>query len=301
MAAGWLAARRERLLERQNADGGWGYVPGGRSWLEPTAYAMLALEGYQPARGALEAAWRRVRSWQRADGAWNPAEGVDAAHWTTALAVLLSAIGKRSDRAFLAGLDWLIRLEGAENRWWRRLLYRVRPETQVYDPSLAGWPWLAGTSSWVEPTALAMLALGWAAPLVDEKRRRLIRARLELAERMLLDRRATDGGWNYGNRIVLGEKLPSYPETTALALLALGSARGFDRQAGLEIARRHWQATRSRLARAWLAICFNRYASAPPAGDWPPEGMPKLTHVAALEALGAEEGNWRLFEPSQLP
>jgi hypothetical protein len=29
--------------------------------------------------------------------------------------------------------------------------------------------------------------------------------------------------------------------------------------------------------------------------------MPKLTQVAALEALGAEEGNWRLFEPSQLP
>lgn len=297
MAARWLAERLDYLLAAQNADGGWGYSPGGRSWLEPTCYAMLALEGYAAARGALEAAWVRVRSWQRADGAFNPGEGVEAAHWTTALAILLYAIRNRADAGFLRGVDWLVAVKGAENRWWKRLLYRASPQSHIYDPSLAGWPWLEGTSSWVEPTALAMLALSRAAPLVPHERRHPIRARLELAAQMLVDRRATDGGWNYGNRIVLGEKLPSYPETTALALLALRGAAGFDPRPGLEVAERHWRATRSRLARAWLAVCLHSYGEAPPAGDWPPDGAPKLLHVAALEALAAEEGNWRLLEP----
>jgi hypothetical protein len=301
MASGWLAERLEGLLAAQNADGGWPYVAGGRSWLEPTAYAMLALDAYRPARGALEAAWRRLRSWQRPDGAWNPAEGVEAAHWTTALAVLLHSIRGEREEPLRRGVDWLIAVDGAENRWWKRLLYRARPDSQIYNPSLTGWPWLAGTSSWVEPTALAMLALGRAAARLGQERRQAVRARLELAERMLLDRRAVDGGWNYGNRIVLGEKLPSYPETTAVALLALRGAAEFDPRPGLEAARRHWHATRSRLARAWLAICLRSYGAAPPSEDWPPAGAPKRVHVAALEALAAEEGNWRLLEPRRVP
>jgi hypothetical protein len=38
---------------------------------------------------------------------------------------------------------------------------------------------------------------------------------------MLEDRQCDDGGWNYGNAVVLGDRLPSYGQTTAVALLAL--------------------------------------------------------------------------------
>jgi hypothetical protein len=43
---------------------------------------------------------------------------------------------------------------------------------------------------------------------------------------MLLDRACVGGGWNYGNRTVLGENLWPYPDTTAIALLALTRRSG---------------------------------------------------------------------------
>jgi hypothetical protein len=46
-------------------------------------------------------------------------------------------------------------------------------------------------------------------------------ARLDEAERLLLDRAIDGGGWNYGNTRVFGATLPAYVPTTALALLAL--------------------------------------------------------------------------------
>jgi hypothetical protein len=38
---------------------------------------------------------------------------------------------------------------------------------------------------------------------------------------MIFDRMCVGGGWNYGNSRVLGEELWPYPDTTALALIAL--------------------------------------------------------------------------------
>mgnify|MGYP003352936601 CR=1 FL=1 len=41
----YLNTRLEALRAAQNPDGGWGYFPGKESWLEPTAYAAMALHG----------------------------------------------------------------------------------------------------------------------------------------------------------------------------------------------------------------------------------------------------------------
>lgn len=82
-----------------------------------------------------------------------------------------------------------------------------------HDPDTRGWAWTDGTFGWVEPTARAVLAL------------RLLRpdATGPIADgvAMLEDRQCDDGGWNYGNDVVLGDHLPSYGQTTAVALLAL--------------------------------------------------------------------------------
>ena len=59
-----LQLRLARLRQTQNADGGWGYFPGKQSWLEPTAYAALALAGETSA----DRAWTLLASWQGGDG-----------------------------------------------------------------------------------------------------------------------------------------------------------------------------------------------------------------------------------------
>jgi hypothetical protein len=82
-----------------------------------------------------------------------------------------------------------------------------------HDSKLVGWPWALGTHSWVEPTALAVLALK-SAGHADHPRTRE-------AVRLLQDRLLPDGGCNYGNTTVLGQMLRPHIQPTALSLLAL--------------------------------------------------------------------------------
>ena len=53
----YLQSRLEFLRKTQNTDGGWGYFPGKQSWLEPTAYAMLALQDTPKANAAASSAF----------------------------------------------------------------------------------------------------------------------------------------------------------------------------------------------------------------------------------------------------
>jgi hypothetical protein len=91
------------------------------------------------------------------------------------------------------------------------------------DNALQGWAWTNGTFSWVEPTAWGLLALKRAQQLGIAPGN--ADARIEEAERVLLDRICRDGGWNFGNATVLYQDLRPYVGTTALALLALQNRR----------------------------------------------------------------------------
>ncbi len=82
-----------------------------------------------------------------------------------------------------------------------------------------GWPWVEETHSWLEPTALAVLAL-CREGLADHPR---VKSGVDL----ILDRALKGGGWNYGNSSVFGRDLRPQPGPTGLALLAL-KARGED-------------------------------------------------------------------------
>src|ERR1700730_16754734 len=92
MAEVYLASRLDYLRRTQNADGGWGYFPGKASWLEPTAYAMLALHGDEKSSGALRRAWRLIETWQMANGSWRAGAQVEDGTWVTALAVTLCSV-----------------------------------------------------------------------------------------------------------------------------------------------------------------------------------------------------------------
>lgn len=211
---------RRALRESQRADGGWSQGPTGPSASEATALAVLALG--RDANAARGVTWLLRAA--NPDGSWPATPEVPASSWMTAPAVLALADLHDGGEAAERGAIWLAGIAGKRPPLGTRLLQRLlaaRGREFDLDFSLTGWPWVAGTSSWVEPTAWAMLALR----RTRAARLPWVRQRLADAERLLLDRACPGGGWNYGNGRVLGEALWPYPDTTALALLALQPRR----------------------------------------------------------------------------
>jgi len=84
--------------------------------------------------------------------------------------------------------------------------------------------------------------------------------RIRQGELMIYDRVCEDGGWNYGNSKVYGEALWPYPDTTALALIALQDHPHMEaNQKSLEMLENSLNDTRSGLALSWSIICFQLY------------------------------------------
>src|SRR5262249_33620845 len=102
-----LTTRLDFLRTTQNPDGGWGFFPGRQSWLEPTAYALMALHRDAESAPLFEKGWKLMRSWQLADGSWRPCAAVGEPHWTTALSVSLHCLRGVNDEVFRRGVDWL--------------------------------------------------------------------------------------------------------------------------------------------------------------------------------------------------
>ena len=274
-------SRLDFLRATQNADGGWGFFPRKQSWLEPTAYALLALHGESAAKPAAERAWNLIRSWQLPDGSWPACAAVRESHWTTALAVTLHTVRGVNDQAFQRGASWLLQTTGFESSLTFRIAHMLRPNVVELDPGLKAWPWRPGTSSWIEPTAHALVALRKASAIVPAKD---LAERVALGERMILERRCTDGGWNYGNRRVLGTELTAYPETTGIALLGLAGNRALDLAAPIALARRMMAETKSPLARAWLRLALRSHSIRIPETPLDPAAEGD-TLVAALELM----------------
>jgi len=269
----YLDARLAVLRKTQNPDGGWGYSPGKQSWLEPTAWAALALHG-EP---AADRAWTLLKSWQFPDGGWRPAADVQISNWGAALCVIIASVRGDFDDGFKKGVAWLAGSAGVESVLWRRALMKTGLFHSDRNVNVKGWPWKPNTSSWVEPTAHSLVALKKAAAHSSNNE---LRDRVRLGHGQLLDVRCADGGWNYGSHSALGIDLPSYPETTALALLGL---QGSDELANsLDTAKRMAAQTKSPLALAWLRIALALHGEDVPAVTNPPSSDLMIT---ALEAL----------------
>ena len=284
MGDSYLSARVDALRRAQNPDGGWGYFPGKQSWLEPTIYASLALQG-DP---AADRGWKLLSGWQRRDGSWRPAAEVEISTSGTALCVTMCAIRGEYGDPFRNGVAWLVETAGVESRLRNRILVALRLIKPDRDLSVKGWPWKPNTSSWVEPTAHALVALKKASPKISAGG---MQDRIRLGEAQLLDVRCSDGGWNYGSRAALEIDLPSYPETTALALVGLQGRT--DLGPALDLAGKLLREASSPLARAWLTIAL-RLNGAPveiPAGPVSSDVL-----ITALEALGAPDGNYHLLK-----
>ncbi len=287
----YLESRLKFLRQAQNADGGWGYFPGKQSWFEPTTYAMLALQGRPGSEESLKSAFKLLRSWQTPDGSSRPNGQVEDGTWVTAQAVTLACVRGIYDDKVRSSVDWLLRVVGAESSLAMRAAAFFHLLKTKADVSHEGWPWRDGNASWIEPTAQALMALkkvskNYRSPELDR--------RVADGEALILSRRCSDGGWNCGNPNVLNYDLPSYPETTALALLGLQGRSRTELDQPLALAGRFRAETRSSLARAWLVIALRCHGGDPqPAGQDVSASADVM--LTALEALGHPDGNYALL------
>ncbi|MEP6534976.1 MAG: prenyltransferase/squalene oxidase repeat-containing protein [Bryobacteraceae bacterium] len=292
-----MSSRRDFLRQTQNADGGWGYFPGKRSWLEPTLYATLALHG----DAAASKSFALIQSWAVPTGGWRMSDDVPEVNWTSALCLTAYMARNVRDQAFDRGLQRVLRTVGAEGSFTMDLTQFLNPGLVEFDNRVQGWPWRLDNASWVEPTVHSLVALKNAAKLPGESRNLLsMRARIRSAERMLMNRRCEDGGWNYGNSRVWSTALPSYPETTGIALLGLQEASQTDLQPSLAIAEKYWHETQSPLGKAWLTIAlrnFGAHIEAPPATQTVKPSQDIL--VAALQCLGEPNGGHHFLKTAE--
>ncbi len=204
MRVAWAEQARGRLRALRRDSGGWGYGGETATAVEPTALAGLALRRGEP-RFAEDAALCLLRQ-QARRGSVAAAASRPAAAWTTAYASLLWAALDSPRPGREAAIRWLLASEGAT-------MPTANDGSIGQDNTLVGWPWIDGTASWVEPTSLALLALG------AEGKSDHPRASAGLA--LIRDRAIPGGGWNMGNPVVFNTPLRPLPAPTGLALLAL--------------------------------------------------------------------------------
>ncbi len=270
-----------------------GYRAGGRPAVEPSALAALALlkaGRVEPAALALD--W--LADVQASDGSLGVDGSTPRPSWTTGWAVLAwqAALPGQDSRATKTDPQ-AERRQGDEARWTvlaeRAAAWILstgghthpRPPEVAHDTTLQGWPWVESTDSWVEPTAISLMALK-ASGQADHPRSRE-------AVRLLLDRMLPSGGWNYGNTVVLGNTLRPHVQPTGLALAAL---------TGEPSASRHVKRSLAYLKRALsqrrttASLCYALIGAA--AHGYRPEAADRWLQAAANRELAGEASPYKL-------
>jgi hypothetical protein len=246
---------RDAIAAGANAGGGWGYYRGRGSRIEPTVWALLALDAQRdvsPADLDSHLRWLTRSRDGRGQFVDDAALPVNYA-FNGQGAIALRALRARPAAGLVpAVLEALVAAKG--------VAIEQSPQFRQ-DNSLQGWAWMDGTFSWVEPTAWCTLALK-----SSPRRPADAAARIHEAERLLLDRACADGGWNFGNSVVLGQVLRPYVTCTAIALLALQDRRSDPVVAsGWRWLRQHRLSEVSGMALALTAMCARIYGE--PAAD----------------------------------
>jgi hypothetical protein len=202
---------RSLLLSLRKADGGFPPSPGAASEPEPTALAAIGL--------ADEDARRWLEQHQRSDGGF--VVGPDKVHndSPTPLAALALPSGDARNRA----VDYVRNHQAP----------KVGPDDRVpHNPDTRGWGWTSTTFGWVEPTARSLLALKILKPDAPE---------IADGNAVLSDRECEGGGWNYGNREVMGKLYEPFLQTTAAGLLGVQDRTDGIRERAVTVIERLWQ------------------------------------------------------------
>ncbi|WP_455388159.1 prenyltransferase/squalene oxidase repeat-containing protein [Petrachloros mirabilis] len=197
---------QQELSQRFLPEGGIIERPRGAFCTDATAWGILAFGVAGGARTILEKHRGRLVHEQGEDGrVWLSPQHPES-YWPTAIAILAwqdSSVGQAAQNR---AIQFLLRSAGTHPP-------RKPDDPGAHDTALKGWSWIEDTHSWVEPTALGIMALQATGYSQHDRAREAVR--------MLLDRQLPHGGWNAGNTLVFGRELHPNPESTGAALTGL--------------------------------------------------------------------------------
>jgi hypothetical protein len=239
----------ETVRKRSIPEGGFAMYDGESFRPDATAWAVMALEASGSGQHLINAACQRLARNQLSDGRITVFEGYPESYWPTSLALLAwKKVQGFESQAELA-TQFLLNTSGKHRS-------KQKDSVVAHDTSIKGWPWIEGTYSWIEPTAMAVLALR---PYGFKKH-----ARIREAVRMILDRQLPSGGWNYGNKIVFNKELKPIPEYTGIVLTALADLVE-KRQIilSVEYLTNETQKLRTPLALAWSIFGVSAWSNQP--------------------------------------
>ena len=193
------------LAARQQPGGAFLSREGGEPRPDATAWAVLGLRAAGAGNdAAIEQGRQALVHEQMPDGRVPIGPNHPAASWPTALALLAWYGWHAGAEAARHGLNFLSDVTVTT--------FHAEDNPNAIDSTLRGWSWIAGTTCWVEPTALAVFAF-------ERYDRQLDRVRQGV--KLLLDRQLPHGGWNFGNTLVYGTELLPSEEYVGVALTGL--------------------------------------------------------------------------------
>jgi hypothetical protein len=212
----WKRHARRELVVMRGGSPAWGYRRSGVPSVEPTCLACLGLlaTADDQATEELVATSRDAADWmaaiQQANGSLPVCQNLETPGWSTPYALLLWNRLAGYEAARLDARAWLLKDHDGPHP------HRDNNDKILgHDPSIHGWPWVEGTHPWIEPTAMAILALC--------RERQRDHPRVAEGSRLILDRALDRGGWNCGNKKAFGRELRPQPAPTGTALLALAA------------------------------------------------------------------------------
>jgi hypothetical protein len=214
----------DRIVARLAEQKAWAYHGDAPCASEPAALAALALLGHGRAEAALRPLdW--LASLQSADGSIGVTATDTTPNWPASQAVLAwrqaqrqPGLADRYQAVVPKAVGWMLQDKGATIE---------RSAEIAHDTMLVGWPWVAGTHSWMEPTCWCVLALRSAGQGENP--------RATEGVRLIVDRLLPEGGCNYGNTYILGQALRPHMQPTGICLLALAGETVFDPRIGRSI------------------------------------------------------------------
>lgn len=253
----------KQIDERRLSSGGFSENLQGLYRPDSTAWAVLALATKEGHASSVDSGRKTLAANQLKDGRI-PFPAAQDVFWPTAIAVLAwHGVGQYNEAKNRA-LKYMLETSGTH------LPYNPR-DPVAHDTSIKGWPWVRATHSFVDPTAMMLLALD----ITEQSGKPRFREGLN----MLINRQLPHGGWNYGNTLVYGKELHPFVDTTGIALTALaGHVEKEKIRGSLRYLRAQAEQARTPLSLAWALFGLGGWGEFPSEGfAWIDETLKKQT------------------------